>query len=75
MCKSLNKSTLCDNCYLKLYGANSIKDNRSVARKTMEKIENNREVLALIIAVISIPVIWVTSKNMEIANEFREQSK
>ena len=75
MCKSLNKSKLCDNCYLKLYGANSIKDNRSVARKTMEKIENNREVLALIVAVASIPVIWVTSKNRRVANGFREQSK
>ena len=75
MCKSSSKATLCDNCYLKLYGANSIKDNRSIARKTMEKIENNREVLALIMAVASIPVIWAISKSRGVANGFREQSK
>ena len=75
MCKSSNKSTLCDNCYLKLYGANSIKDNRSIAKKTIEKVENNREVLALIVAIASIPVIWMTSKNRRVTNGFREQSK
>ena len=75
MCKSANKSTLCDNCYLKLYGANSIKDNRSISAKTLERVENNREVLALIMAAISIPVIWVISKNRGLANGFREQSK
>ena len=75
MCKSLNKSTLCDNCYLKLYGANSIKDNRSVVKKTIERVENNREVLALIMTVISIPVIWAVSKNRGLANGFRKQSK
>ena len=75
MCKSLNKSKLCDNCYLKLYGANSIKDNRSVAKKTIERIENNREALALIMAVISVPVISVISKSRRLASGFREQSK
>ena len=75
MCKSSSKATLCDNCYLKLYGANSIKDNRSVAKKTMEKAENNREVLALIVAVVSIPIIWMTSKNRRVASGFRKQSK
>ena len=75
MCKSSNKATLCDNCYLKLYGANSIKDNRSVAKKTMEKAENNREVLALIVAVASIPIIWMISKNRRVASGFRKQSK
>ena len=75
MYKSSNKATLCDNCYLKLYGANSIKDNRSVAKKTLEKVENNREVLALIMAVISVPVIWAISKNRGLANGFRKQSK
>ena len=75
MCKSSNKATLCDNCYLKLYGANSIKDNRSVAKKTIERIENNREVLALIMTVISIPVVWTISKSRRLTNGFREQSK
>ena len=75
MCKSLNKSKLCDNCYLKLYGANSIKDNRSVAKKTIERIENNREMLALIMAVISVPVMWAISKSRGLTNGFREQSK
>ena len=75
MCKSANKSTLCDNCYLKLYGANSIKDNRSISAKTLERVENNREVLTIIMAVISIPVIWTISKNRRVANGFREQNK
>ena len=75
MCKSSSKATLCDNCYLKLYGANSIKDNRSVAKKTIERIENNREVLALIVAVASIPIIWMISKSRGLTNGFREQSK
>ena len=75
MCKSSSKSTLCDNCYLKLYGANSIKDNRSVAKKTIERIENNREVLALIMTVISVPVIWAISKSRGLTSGFREQSK